>query len=379
MFRVPKSGAFVCSALQADYNLHYFLPYSTPMFICQTTCASLPRSGVDADMTAIRRRLEKIKHKILILSGKGGVGKSTFAAQLAFGLSARGMDVGLLDVDICGPSAPVLFGKEGHEVHRSNSGWSPVYVSDNLAVMSVGFLLNNSDDAVIWRGPRKSGLIKQFLKDTEWGPIDFLIVDTPPGTSDEHLSMVQYMKDTGVDGALIITTPQEVAMADVRKELNFCSKVGIPILGVVENMSGLSLPFGSDLVSFSSGADGSDITGAVRDVLAAHFMPAAPRNDADKNYIFPRLNIHVDVFPATRGGAAFMCEQAGANFLGRIPLDPSIAWASEHGRSLFHTQLETSATDANDEVNFSPTMTAVNMILNQTIELLETHNRCPQV
>ena len=117
----------------------------------------------------------------------------------------------------------------------------------------MGFLLNNSDDAVIWRGPRKSGLIKQFLKDTEWGPIDFLIVDTPPGTSDEHLSIVQYMKETGVDGALIITTPQEVAMADVRKELNFCSKVGIPIIGVVENMSGLSLPLGSDLVRFSSG------------------------------------------------------------------------------------------------------------------------------
>ena len=187
------------------------------MIQLQAACASSPLSGVDIDTAAIRRRLEKVKYKILILSGKGGVGKSTFAAQLAYGMSARGLDVGLLDVDICGPSAPLMFGKEGHEVHRSNSGWSPVYVSDNLAIMSVGFLLNNSDDAVIWRGPRKSGLIKQFLKDTEWGPIDFLIVDTPPGTSDEHLSIVQYMKETGVDGALIITTPLEVAMADVRK------------------------------------------------------------------------------------------------------------------------------------------------------------------
>ena len=113
-------------------------------------------------------------------------------------------------------------------------------------------------------------------------------------------------------------------------------------------------------------------------MLAAHFMPAAPRNDAAK-IIYFKIEYSCRVFPATRGGAAFMCEQAGANFLGRIPLDPSIAWASEHGRSLFHTQLEASATDANDEVNFSPTMTAVNMILNQTIELLETHNRCPQV
>ena len=342
------------------------------MIQLQAACASSPLSGVDIDTAAIRRRLEKVKYKILILSGKGGVGKSTFAAQLAYGMSARGLDVGLLDVDICGPSAPLMFGKEGHEVHRSNSGWSPVYVSDNLAIMSVGFLLNNSDDAVIWRGPRKSGLIKQFLKDTEWGPIDFLIVDTPPGTSDEHLSIVQYMKETGVDGALIITTPQEVAMADVRKELNFCSKVGIPIIGVVENMSGLSLPLGSDLVRFSSGADGSNMTQVVRQVLAAHLMKSGSSSAAHESHTCPNLHFHVDVFPATRGGAAFMCEQTGANFLGRIPLDPSIAWASERGRSLFHMHPETSQTAAKYEDAYSPTMTAVNMILNRTIELLET-------
>jgi Mrp family chromosome partitioning ATPase len=182
------------------------------------------------------------------------VGKSTFAAQLAYGLAARGDDVGLLDIDICGPSAPIMFGQEGQDVHRSNSGWSPVYVKDNLAVMSIGrvrtlhlvilysrhtvqlmtpsvvrianlapgsdaatlsigFLLPNADDAVIWRGPRKNGLIKQFLKDTEWGALDYLVVDAPPGTSDEHLSIVQYLKQAGIDGALVITTPQEAGLA----------------------------------------------------------------------------------------------------------------------------------------------------------------------
>jgi Mrp family chromosome partitioning ATPase len=111
-------------------------------------------------------------------------------------------------------------------VHQSASGWSPVYVDDNLGVMSIGFMLPNVDDAVIWRGPRKNGLIKQFLTDVDWGVLDYLIIDTPPGTSDEHISIVQYLKATSVDGAIIVTTPQEVAMADVRKEISFCKKTG---------------------------------------------------------------------------------------------------------------------------------------------------------
>jgi Mrp family chromosome partitioning ATPase len=117
-------------------------------------------------------------------------------------------------------------GLMGQEVHQSASGWSPVYVDDNLGVMSIGFMLPNVDDAVIWRGPRKNGLIKQFLTDVDWGVLDYLIIDTPPGTSDEHISIVQYLKATSVDGAIIVTTPQEVAMADVRKEISFCNKTG---------------------------------------------------------------------------------------------------------------------------------------------------------
>mmetsp|Transcript_1354 Transcript_1354/g.2370 ORF Transcript_1354/g.2370 Transcript_1354/m.2370 type:complete len:246 (+) Transcript_1354:196-933(+) len=201
-------------------------------------CASAPK-GPDPDLVAIAERLSGIKHKILVLSGKGGVGKSTFSAQLAFALAAAGKEVGLMDVDICGPSIPKMLGLEGEEIHQSNMGWSPVYVNDNLGVMSIGFMLQSPDEAVVWRGPRKNGLIKQFMKDVNWGELDYLIIDTPPGTSDEHISIVQYLKSSSLDGALVVTTPQEVAVADVRKEVNFCKKTNIPCLGVVENMSGL--------------------------------------------------------------------------------------------------------------------------------------------
>lgn len=123
------------------------------------------------------------------MSGKGGVGKSTVATQVALSLAQKGYEVGLLDVDLCGPSVARLLGLDNQEVHSSNQGWSPVYVQDNLAVMSIAFLLNSNDEAVIWRGPRKTGLIKQFIVDVDWGHLDFLVVDTPPGTSDEHISI----------------------------------------------------------------------------------------------------------------------------------------------------------------------------------------------
>ena len=131
------------------------------------------------------------------------------------------LNVGMLDIDICGPSAPRMMGIEGQEIHQSNDGWSPVYVEDNLAVMSVGFLLPNKNDAVIWRGPRKNGLIKQFLTDVIWEDLDYLVIDTPPGTSDEHISIIKYLKKANLDGSVVITTPQEVSLLDVRKELNF--------------------------------------------------------------------------------------------------------------------------------------------------------------
>ncbi|KAL2930669.1 Cytosolic Fe-S cluster assembly factor NBP35 [Bienertia sinuspersici] len=201
-----------------------------------------PTAPATRDLLPIAERMATVKHKILVLSGKGGVGKSTFSAQLAYALAAMDYQVGLLDIDICGPSIPKMLGLEGQDIHQSNLGWSPVYVESNLGVMSIGFMLPNPDDAVIWRGPRKNGLIKQFLKDVYWGELDYLVVDAPPGTSDEHISIVQCLQETGIDGAIIVTTPQQVSLIDVRKEVSFCKKVGINVLGVVENMSGLCQP-----------------------------------------------------------------------------------------------------------------------------------------
>eukprot|EP00606_Chrysophyceae_sp_TOSAG23-5_P000856 GSChrysophyteH2.ASY1.ANO1.122.1 assembled CDS len=204
----------------------------------QGACSSGEPAAPDPAAANVLNRMAQIKKKILVLSGKGGVGKSTFSSQLSFALARdEKKDVGLLDVDICGPSIPRMLGLLGQEVHQSASGWSPVYVEENLGVMSIGFMLPSADDAIIWRGPRKVGLIKQFLSDVVWNELDYLVVDTPPGTSDEHISIVQLMKESGIDGAVIVTTPQEVSMADVRKELNFCKKTGIPVLGVVENMT----------------------------------------------------------------------------------------------------------------------------------------------
>jgi Mrp family chromosome partitioning ATPase len=208
----------------------------------QTICATAPK-GPDPDLPLIRARMASVRHKLLILSGKGGVGKSTFTAMLAHAFAqSPSVQVGVMDVDICGPSIPRMMGAVGESIHTSAAGWSPVYVADNLGVMSIQFLLPGQDDAVIWRGPKKNGLIKQFLKDVEWGELDFLLVDTPPGTTDEHLSVNSYLKESGVDGAVVVTTPNEVSLLDVRKEINFCKKAGIRVLGIVENMSGFVCP-----------------------------------------------------------------------------------------------------------------------------------------
>ena len=172
------------------------LAKETPAMGCpnQAICASAPK-GPDPDIPLITQRLSGVKHKILVLSGKGGVGKSTFTTMLAHAFASNPDSVvGVMDTDICGPSIPKMMGVETETIHVSSTGWEPVWVSENLGVMSVQFMLPNRDDAVIWRGPKKNGLIKQFLKDVEWGEMDFLVVDTPPGTSDEHLSVNSFLK-----------------------------------------------------------------------------------------------------------------------------------------------------------------------------------------
>ncbi|CAG8500510.1 11621_t:CDS:10 [Diversispora eburnea] len=166
----------------------------------------------------------------LVLSGKGGVGKSSITTQLALCLAQKDHKVGILDIDLTGPSIPRMLGLDDQQVHQASSGWVPVYSDENqkLCCMSIGFLLQNRDDSVVWRGPKKNAMIKQFLNDVCWGNLDYLIIDTPP--------------DVNPDGAVIVTTPQAVALSDVRKELNFCKKVKLPILGVIENMSGFICP-----------------------------------------------------------------------------------------------------------------------------------------
>lgn len=257
----------------------------------QKICSSATPKGPDPDVAVIQERLSSVKHKILVLSGKGGVGKSTVTSMLARGLALdENIQVGILDVDICGPSIPRVMGLEGEQVHQSGSGWSPVYVEDNLGVMSAGFLLSGPDDAVIWRGPKKNGLIKQFLRDVDWEDTNYLVIDTPPGTSDEHLSVVQYLQKANIDGAVIVTTPQEVSLLDVRKEINFCKKVKLPIIGVIENMSG---------------------------------------------FICPSCKNESQIFPPTTGGAEQMSEEMKVPFLGKLPLDPRLGKCCDEGTSFF--------------------------------------------
>ncbi|KAM3713388.1 hypothetical protein ACB098_01G254000 [Castanea mollissima] len=289
----------------------------------QEACATAPK-GPDPDLVVIAERMANVKHKILVLSGKGGVGKSTFSAQLSFALAAMNLQIGLLDIDICGPSIPKMLGLEGQEIHQSNLGWSPVYVDDNLGVMSIGFMLPDPDEAVIWRGPRKNGLIKNFLKEVYWNELDFLVVDAPPGTSDEHISIVQCLGATGIDGAIIVTTPQQVSLIDVRKEINFCKKVGVKVLGVVENMSGLCQPLMDfKFMRMTETGEHIDVSERVREYL----REKAPE--------LQNLIACSEVFDSSSGGAEKMCREMDVPFLGKVPLDPQLCKAAEEGKSCF--------------------------------------------
>jgi Mrp family chromosome partitioning ATPase len=186
---------------------------------------------------AIQNTLSRIRHKILVMSGKGGVGKSTVAVNLAVGLAALGRKVGLLDVDLHGPSVPRMLGMR--ERFKGSEKPRPMMWSPNLSVVSIEPLLPDPDRSIIWRGPVKIGVIRQFLGELFWDDLDYLVIDSPPGTGDEPLTVAQTI--TGAQ-ALVVTTPQEVALADVRKSIDFCGQVGMPILGLVENMNGMVCP-----------------------------------------------------------------------------------------------------------------------------------------
>lgn len=250
------------------------------------TCSASSRQSDESEEEFEERRkltarLCRIKHKIVVMSGKGGVGKSTVAVNLAMALCLAGKRVGLLDVDIHGPSIPTMLGLEGQSIEGNEEGLCPVDVG-GMKVMSLGFLLRDPDDAIIWRGPRKTGVIRQFLQDVAWGDLDYLIVDSPPGTGDEPLSVCQLIGD--LDGAVVVTTPQKVAAVDVRKSINFCHQLHVPVIGIVENMSGFACPKCGEITS----------------ILRA-------------------------------GGGKSMAKDMGVPFLGSIPMDPKIAESGDTG------------------------------------------------
>lgn len=234
---------------------------------------------MDIDTQPTLSNLAKVKHIVLVLSGKGGVGKSTVAVQLANALKNSGKKVGILDIDLCGPSIPVLLNLDGSEIHQCDAGWVPVYTDkeQNLGVMSIAFLLNKNTDPVVWRGPKKNAMIKQFLTDVHWQDLDYLIIDTPPGTSDEHISVVENIQEWNPDGAILVTTPQGVAIGDVRREISFCRKTGVNILGLIENMSG---------------------------------------------FVCPTCTNCTNIFSS--GGGEALAKHADIKFLGRVPIDPKI-------------------------------------------------------
>lgn len=212
---------------------------------CASACGGTNNSNRQPD--------NQIKQTILVMSGKGGVGKSSMAVNLAAWLSRQGQQVGLMDIDLHGPSVPKLLGLEGQTLLQTEGIALPCPYSSNLGVVSIGFLLEDRNTPVIWRGPVKHGMLDQFVNKVQWGHLDTLVVDCPPGTGDEVLSIAQLFGS--VDGALIVTTPQEVAMLDVRKCISFCRQLKTPILGLIENMSGLVCPNCSHQINvFSQGA-----------------------------------------------------------------------------------------------------------------------------
>jgi Mrp family chromosome partitioning ATPase len=254
-----------------------------------TSCQSCSETGTCSqdeqeknEQARIEAAMNQVKHKFMVLSGKGGVGKSSVTTNLAATLAKEGYSVGVMDADIHGPNIPKMMGVEGERLIGSQEGLSPIMTKSGVKVVSVAFLLRNKDDAVIWRGPLKHSLIKQFLGDVSWGPLDYLIIDLPPGTGDEALSTAHVIKN--VDGAIIVTTPQDVALLDSRKSVTFCRQLNIPLIGIVENMSG---------------------------------------------FVCPHCEKKIDIFKV--GGGEKAAREMAIPFLGRIPLEPGIVESTDTG------------------------------------------------
>ena len=240
------------------------------------------RAPVSTRNEDVSARMSKVKHKIMVLSGKGGVGKTTVAANLAVALSMQELDVGLMDADIHGPDIPKILGIEDKRPQIEGSTFLPVPVLPRLKAISIGFLLPSRDSSVIWRGPMKYNAIRQFIAEVAWGELDYMIVDLPPGTGDEALSVVQLMGK--LDGSIIVTTPQELALLDSRKTVNFSQILRVPVIGIIENMSG---------------------------------------------FVCPHCGKEVNIFKY--GGGEQAARELRVPFLGRVPLDPQMVEAADSG------------------------------------------------
>ena len=252
---------------------------------------------------------KSIKHKIMVLSGKGGVGKSTVSAGLALTLARRGMSVGIMDIDITGPNIPKMMGLEEAELHVEEGQIFPAIGPEGIKIISMAFLIEDPGKPVIWRGPIKLGAIQQFIGDVAWGSLDALIIDFPPGTSDEPLTVSQNLP--GIDGVVIVTTPQEVALLDSRKSINFAKTVSLPVIGVVENMSGYSLS--------GTAAPGSDLT-----IDGPSGMSIEVTTDENGKWATV-----LDLFKS--GGGQKAAEDLEVPYLGSIPFDPGIVRGGDDG------------------------------------------------
>ena len=220
----------------------------------------------------INASLGKIKQKFLVMSGKGGVGKSSTSVNLSIALSKRKFKVGLMDVDLHGPDIPKMLGLKDLPEVNQNHKLNPMRYSDNLTAISIEAFTPNKDDAIIWRGPMKFSAIRQFIADVEWGDLDYLIIDAPPGTGDEPLTVAQQIPDAK---AVIVTTPQEVALADVRKSINFCKAVNMEVFGLIENMSGLTCPHCQKMIDLF-GTGGGEKTALQMDIPFLGRIPMDP-------------------------------------------------------------------------------------------------------
>jgi len=260
-----------------------------------SNCSTLEKK--EHERKRLQEKLFHIRHKIMVMSGKGGVGKSTVAINLAASLALRGYQVGILDADLHGPDVPRMLGIEGQHLFSSGNGVEPVEVFAGFKAVSMALLGQEPDKAIIWRGPLKHSAIKQFLGGVNWGDLDFLFIDLPPGTGDEPLSVSKLIQQ--VDGAVIVTTPQDVALLDSRKAVSFSKQINIPVLGIVENMSGMACPHCGE---------------------------------------------KIDLFKV--GGGEKAAAELGVPFLGRIPIDPGVVLSCDSGEPIVSNTNESVAKTA---------------------------------